>query len=177
LASGVAVDGYSVEGLRTELPFYLRHDIEPKDWLRQIWTPSGEIGVAELSKVEVRFEGRADLVLALKDESGKKWLQVVDAKTTGCLSEQEHSALNQQQRTEIIAEHRLQLALYSHALKIGEMQKPESQRREILPPAILWAVTGEMVEMSHSEFGLASSELIFRIEELAKESAGVSQSY
>lgn len=177
LVSGIAVDGYSVEGLRTELPFYLRHDIEPKDWLRKIWTPSGEIGVAELSKVEVRFEGRADLVLALKDASGKKWLQVVDAKTTGCLSEQEHSVLNQHQRTEIIAEHRLQLALYSHALKIGEMQKPESQRREILPPAILWAATGEMIEMSHSEYGLASSELIVRIEELAKESAGVSLSY
>ena len=176
LASGVAVDGYRVEGLRTELPFYLRHDIEPENWSRNLWTPSGDVCVAELSKVEVRFEGRADLVLALKDEQGKKWLQVVDAKTTGCLGDQEHSILNQHQRAEIIAEHRLQLALYSHALKIGEMQKPEISRREILPPAILWAATGEMVEMSLNEFELASSDLIVRIEEVAKESAGVSES-
>ncbi len=176
LASGAVVDGYCVEGLRTELPFYLRHDIEPENWSRQVWTPSGNVCVAELAKVEVRFEGRADLVLALKDERGKKWLQVVDAKTTDCLKEQENSVLDQQQRADIISEHRLQLALYSHALKIGEMQKPEAQRREILPPAILWAATGEMVEMSKIEYELASSELISRIEELAKESTGVSMS-
>ena len=176
LTSGVVVDGYCVEGLRTELPFYLRHDIEPENWSRNIWTPSGDVCVAELGKIEVRFEGRADLVLALKDEQGRKWLQVVDAKTTGCLSDQEHIVLNQQQRADIITEHRLQLALYSHALEIGEMQKPEDKRRGVLPPAILWAATGEMVEMSQIEYELASSELIVRIEELAKESAGVSKS-
>ena len=176
LASGAVVDGYCVEGLRTELPFYLRHDIEPENWSRNIWTPSGDLRIAELGKVEVRFEGRADLVLALKDEQEKKWLQVVDAKTTGCLNDQEHIALNQHQRAEIIAEHRLQLALYSHALKIGEMQKPEAERRGILPPAILWAATGEMVEMSRDEYEEAGRELMVRIEELAKESAGVSTS-
>ena len=59
----------------------------------------------------------------------------------------------------IVAEHRLQLALYSLALEIGESLKPESQRRLILPPAIQVSASGRMIRMTDDDFEQAKQDL------------------
>lgn len=176
LTKGELFDGMFVEGLRTELPFNFlmksNHDIK-----RKVWTPKGEVPVTEVDEVHTIFDGRADLVLALRDENGRGWLQVVDAKTKGCLSGfnsksptdghplQYDSGQNlphaeTEAEIEILNHHRLQLALYCLALEENEMIKPEELRRRILPPAILVAASGRMVRMSDHDYHEAKSDLV-----------------
>ena len=60
---------------------------------------------------------------------------------------------------EIIAEHRLQLALYSLALEIGESLKPEEKRRKILPPAIQVSASGRMIRMTDDDYSQSLEDL------------------
>lgn len=176
LASGETFDGYRVEGLRTELPFYFTIENHPKDQNRHQWTPNGEYPNAVVEKITTVFDGRADLVLALVDDSGQGWLQVVDAKTTGCLSkfnegdlakdhplqkvkDSESPFATTSSEEKIILEHRLQLALYCRALEEGESLKPEDKRRKILPPAIQVSASGRMIRMTDADYEKAKEDL------------------
>ena len=176
LASGGTVDGFTVEGLRTELPFYLSLEHEPDNMQRFAWSPRGEQTISTIEMIRTTFNGRADLVLALRDEDGQGWLQVVDAKTKHCLygfnpsnplegndlqifTEMDHPYASTPAEQEIIEEHRLQLALYSIALEIGEMSKPVEKRRKILPPAIQVSASGRVVRMHEEDFEKAKQDL------------------
>ncbi|MEL0100118.1 MAG: 3'-5' exonuclease, partial [Euryarchaeota archaeon] len=85
LTLGKEFDGFKVEGLRTELPFYLSITNSPEGLSRHVWTPKGDLKVSDIQTIETIFNGRIDLVLALENQDGTKYLQVVDSKTTGCL--------------------------------------------------------------------------------------------
>ena len=102
---------------------------------------NGEFAISEIESIKSIFNGRADLVLALRDDDGQGWLQVVDAKTKQCLygfnpsSPIEGNDLQifldenspyptTEAEEEILKEHRLQLTLYSIALEVAEMAKP-----------------------------------------------------
>jgi len=176
LTSGEEYDGMVGEGLRTELPFNYLVKSDHK-LTRSIWTPSGNVQVAEVGEVRTTFDGRADLVLALRDNEGNGWLQVVDAKTTGCLSGynskspseghplqrdqgQKSPHAQSEAEYEILAHHRLQLALYCLALEENEKMKPKELRRRILPPAILVAASGRMIRMRDEDYEEAKSNLI-----------------
>jgi len=175
LTKGKTIDGMKVEGLRTELPFNFirksKHEIE-----RMAWSPRGDMPLVKIEEVHTIFDGRADLVLALRDGSGQGWLQVVDAKTKGCLtgynrespeeghplqvvSGNESPYAESESEIEILNEHRLQLTLYCLALQENESKKPVSQQRKILPPAILVAASGRMIRMRDEEYKQAQSDL------------------
>lgn len=175
LTKGGNFDGMILEGLRTELPFNFVHS-SAKDITRQKWTPRGSVPTTNITQVHSIFDGRADLVLALKGDDGKSYLQVVDAKTRGCLSafNPDNPADGHELQTgigiespyaktdseiEILTKHRLQLTLYCLALEANEERKPEHLRREILPPAILIAASGRMVRMNDEDFKKAKSDL------------------
>ena len=176
LVSGEEYDGFKVEGLRTELPFYLSLAHHPASLHRTIWTPRGRQIKAAIESINAIFDGRADLVLALRDKQSQGWLQVVDAKTKQCLggfnpsdplegnelqislSEKSPHASSPSEEA-IIAEHRLQLTLYSLALEIGEAMKPETERRKILPPAIQISASGRMVRMTDEDYKKARLDL------------------
>ena len=176
LAAGKNIYGFIVEGLRTELPFYLSLEHKPNDLQRTSWSPSGEFAISEIEAIKSIFNGRADLVLALRDDDGQGWLQVVDAKTKQCLygfnpsSPIEGNDLQifldenspyptTEAEEEILKEHRLQLTLYSIALEVAEMAKPVERRRKILPPAIQVSASGRMIRMRDEEFELAKRDL------------------
>jgi len=175
LTQGESFDGMIVEGLRTELPFNFvcksKNNIERKGW-----SPKGEISLVKVEEVHSIFDGRADLVLALRDTDGNGWLQVVDAKTKGCLSgynrespEEGHPLqfnggndspfAQSDSEKDILSDHRLQLTLYCLALEENEMKKPQNIRRKILPPAILVAASGRMVRMKDDDYEKAKSDL------------------
>ena len=177
LTTGNRLDGMKIEGLRTELPFHISLDYNPENVHRNLWTPQGIEIRALVSKISTIFDGRADLVLALRDEDDQGYLQVVDAKTTDCLGK--FNVENSLEGSElqivgdekslfattfaeenIIEEHRLQLALYSYALELSEGLRPESERRTILPPAILVAASGRMIRMSNEKFEQSLSDLM-----------------
>jgi hypothetical protein len=176
LVSGEEYDGFKVEGLRTELPFYLSLTHYPVSLNRTIWTPRGRQIKAVIESINAIFDGRADLVLALRDKESQGWLQVVDAKTKQCLGgfnpsdplEGNELQISKNEKSphaaspaeeEIIAEHRLQLTLYSLALEIGEAKKPETERRQILPPAIQISASGRMVRMTDDDYEKARLDL------------------
>jgi ATP-dependent exoDNAse (exonuclease V) beta subunit len=176
LVLGEEYDGFTVEGLRTELPFYLSLTHHPESLHRTIWTPKGRQVKSVIESINAIFDGRADLVLALRDNNSQGWLQVVDAKTKQCLggfnpsdpldgndlqmtiSETSPHAASPSEEA-IVAEHRLQLTLYSLALEIGEAMKPESERRKILPPAIQISASGRLVRMTDDDYKKARLDL------------------
>ena len=176
MTQGGKFDGFKVDGLRTELPFYISINKLPQGITRQIWTPTEHVDASVIHSIETIFNGRIDLVLALTDENGGGWLQVVDSKTTGCLSsfniedsDQGHDLqfvvdpLSPFAKTEaekkILNKHRLQLALYSLALEESESKKSESSRRKILPPAIHVAASGRVVRMTEEEYKKSLNDL------------------
>ncbi len=176
LTNGKLFDGMIVEGLRTELPFNFVHQ-SSHDIVREKWSPTGSNVVSNIRKINTIFDGRADLVLALKDRQGKGWLQVVDAKTKGCLdgynrespfegnplqivSDNSFPFAITDAEKEILHNHRLQLSLYCLALEANEKSKPEIERREILPPAILVAASGRLIRLSQEDFIKSKKDLL-----------------
>ena len=169
--------GYCVEGLRTELPFYFSHNVAFDGVVRTSFSVDGPRPQALVDHVDVVFDGRADLVLALRDHEGKGCLQVVDLKTKGCrdiFNPENPSAGSRLQTFEgdilapfpstsaeraILDEHRLQLTLYSVALEAIEQQKPESERRRVLPPSLLIGASGRMVQLTDGEYAEAKTTL------------------
>ena len=171
---GEAVNGWSVEAVRTELPFFHREVLARKE---SVDAPFRHANGAVVHRVNMDFSGRADLVLALVDEQGGGALQVVDLKTRGCLA-----AFNEDEPTRghplqqvppsevstvpqsddeahILNEHRLQLTLYSMALEAIEARKPEAERRRVLPPALLLGANGRIVALSQGAFDRAKDDL------------------
>ena len=169
-ASGGDYDGYVVEGLRTELPFYYVDKVEFSELYRTNFSVTGPHASSQVAYVDVVFDGRADLVLALRDEDGHGFLQVVDLKTKGCrddfnpenpedgsyLQSYTGNLLDPMPSTDaeasILEQHKLQLALYSLALESMEAQKPESQRRTVLPPSLLIGASGRIIQMTSEEY-------------------------
>lgn len=175
LSEGGEFDGYKVEGLRTELPFFHSEKITSDDIVRY-----SDIGkqnpVALVDAITAYFDGRIDLVIALTDKSGSGYLQVVDLKTKGCLNGfnfespengtklQRHGnqfSLHAETYSEkdLVNDYRLQLALYSVILENSEAQKSAEQRRIILPPAILVGASGKMIRLTDEDYAKAKHEL------------------
>lgn len=178
LSSGQTQNGFTVEGLRTELPFLYKHNIEMQDKYKTVFSLLGPEAVAQVQQVTISFDGRADLVLALRDQSNKGYLQIVDLKTTGCRgqfddldAEQGHDLQKLQgdplspfastaAEKEILAKYRLQLTLYSLALEAIESSKPKSQRREILAPALLVGASGRMIRLDDEQYQKSRQDLL-----------------
>ena len=130
--------------------------------------------MATVPRPIAEVEGRMDLVLAVQDDEAGACLQVVDLKTTGCLAPyrpddvrkghglQDLSAIGDDGRTqaerEELEHYALQLTLYSMALEAQEEGRPEAQRRTVLPPALLVAASGRMVEMTADEYDAYRAE-------------------
>ena len=171
---GEEVNGWSVEAVRTELPFFHREVLARKE---SVEPPFRHTNGAVVHRVNMDFSGRADLVLALVDEQGAGALQVVDLKTRGCLAAfnedepqrghplqqvppSEVSTVPQSdEEADILNEHRLQLTLYSMALEAIEARKPEAERRRVLPPALLLGANGRIVALSQGAFDRAKDDL------------------
>ena len=182
LADGEVHNGFQVEGLRTELPFYHRHPVSTAGLVRTKFDVSGPIQTSALEHLNLVFDGRADLVLALRDEQDKGYLQIVDLKTRGCrdgfnvhdsekgtpLQRVKGDVLDPTASTdaekELLHEHRLQLTLYSLALEAIELQKPKELQREILPPALLVGASGRMIQLSKDAFAKAREDLEEQLE-------------
>ena len=177
LAAGETHNGLTVEGLRTELPFYHHHAVEVDGIERSTFSIQGAIPHAVLSQLDLIFDGRADLVLALRNEHAEGFLQVVDLKTKDCrdgfnpTDPSKGTALQQyagdrldpypstSSERSILDEHRLQLTLYSMALQAAEATKPSEEQRRILPPALLVGASGRMLQLTVEEFEGAQQDL------------------
>ena len=188
-ANGGKFHGYVVEGLRTELPFYYVNKVEFNDLYRTGFSVNGPVALSKIDHVDIVFDGRADLVLALRDEQGRGYLQVVDLKTKGCrdafnpqdplegsaLQKYEGDLLDPSPSTHaeisILEQHKLQLTLYSLALESMEQQKPESERRTILPPSLLMGASGRILQMTSSEYDDAKATFSQHLEWIAQLSA------
>lgn len=174
---GEVLNGWKVEAVRTELPFYHREVLTKGEGGDGEEGPYAQYNGASVQKVNMDFNGRADLVLALMDEQGQGALQVVDLKTRGCLGafnpdepakghplqavppSEIDPVPQSDEEAHILYEHRLQLALYSMALESIEAKKPASEQRRILPPALLLGANGRMVELSQGAFEQAKKDL------------------
>jgi len=184
LSAGETHDEFTVEGLRTELPFLYKHNISMQDKYKTVFSLSGPQPVAEVEQVTISFDGRADLVLALRDKSNKGYLQVVDLKTTGCRSEFKSDAskghplqilegdsldpfATTDAEKDILEKYSLQLTLYSLALEAMESAKPLSERREILAPALLIGASGRMVRLTPDDYQKARKKLEGHLEWMA----------
>tara|TARA_B100001093_G_scaffold516803_1_gene596513 strand:- start:66608 stop:71581 length:4974 start_codon:yes stop_codon:yes gene_type:complete len=188
-AKGEHIHGFSVEGLRTELPFYYVNQVRFTDLHRSGFSVDGPRPLARVDHVDIVFDGRADLVLALRDTNGRGYLQVVDLKTKGCRDEfnfndpQKGSRLQRfngellnpypstPAERSILKQHTLQLTLYSLALESMEQQKPESERRTILPPSLLMGASGRMLQMTETEYGASKATFSQHLEWMAQLSA------
>jgi len=177
LVGGESHQGWSVEAVRTELPFFHRERLSMEEEpMQALVSPTLRDG-AELLAVNMDFSGRADLVLALVNASGEGALQVVDLKTRGCLKTFNEKnpkkghvlqrigpdnldvAPQSDEETQLLHEHRLQLTLYSLALQAIEDRKPEDERRTVLPPALLLGANGRLIQLTQSEYDDAIDDL------------------
>lgn len=174
LARGDEQFGRSLDGLRTEHPFFAMLEVPGGPVSVTAWTREGRVDVATVQRPVAEVEGRMDLVIAVQDSALGACLQVVDLKTTGCLSPyrpddvtkghplQDLSDIGEDGRTQAerdeLAHYALQLTLYSMALEAQETARPEEQRRRVLPPALLVAASGRMVEMTEEEYASHRSE-------------------
>jgi ATP-dependent exoDNAse (exonuclease V) beta subunit len=175
--AGEPLHGFIVEAVRTELPFIHSYPVSVDSFKRSRFSPNGPVEQATVERVDMNFNGRADLVLALADENGQGCLQVVDLKTKGCMApfnpdlrEKGHALQEVGPETtnpfpetdaeaEILYEHRLQLTLYSVALEAIEQLKPKEEQRRVLPPALLLGANGRIVQMTEEEFLAAKADL------------------
>ena len=169
--------GFSVEAVRTELPFIHSRPIDLDSFSRLRFTPSGSVVQVQIEQIDMKFNGRADLVLALVDEEKRGCLQVVDLKTKGCMApfdstnpmkghalqaigpENTNPLPQSEAEANTLHEHRLQLTLYSVALEALELLKPKEERRRVLPPALLLGANGRIVQMTDEEFDDAKNDL------------------
>jgi ATP-dependent exoDNAse (exonuclease V) beta subunit len=175
--SGETHHGWTVEAVRTELPFFHRERLEVNSETFHASEQSLAGPPSVTASVTMDFSGRADLVLALADQNGQGALQVVDLKTQGCLASFDpsspadghalqavpptHLAVEPATPAEdtILQEHRLQLTLYSVALEAMEATKPERERRRVLPPALLLGANGRIVQLNDEDFNQAKKDL------------------
>ena len=171
--------GWKVEGLRTEVPFDLGL-LTSKELPLNVWTPYGEIPIAEIDSIVTSLTGRIDLVLALAKDTGESAYLVVDLKTRGCgvsfnaeNSMQGHpiqqvsdsEEMNENER-ELLAEHRMQLALYCLALE--NQGESNDSGRILLPPAIYVAANGRMISEDEAMMPRSRTQLDELLSTLSK---------
>ena len=179
LCNGDEINGLKVEGLITEMPFSVSFNQEHGDLFLESWTPFGEIQTQQTQRSTIRFNGRMDLVLALRDSDGNGYIQAVDFKTEECrtgfnytypengnpLQQFPESSNNFDDRTDaeskLLYNHRMQLSLYNKALSIWQdtVAKSSKNSRSVLPPAILVAANGRLVSWNKEEMKQNSVEL------------------
>ena len=175
--SGETVNGWTVEAVRTELPFFHKETLSMEDPTMQALVSPSEHSGAQMDGVNMEFNGRADLVLALVNEDGQGALQVVDLKTKGCLEKFNEAdpakghPLQQQpptnlsvkpatpQEQALLDEHRLQLTLYAMALEAIEQRKPDHLQRVVLPPSLLLGANGRVIQLTGDEYKQAKTAL------------------
>ena len=161
MVRGTVFDGRRVEGLRTEMPFHVSMPISFDSVSRSKWTPEGEEDLVTIDSTTIDMSGVIDLVLCENNEKGPPTIRAIDLKTTEAHSLLDHSksglleALGDESsgpscdsEISLLHKHRLQMALYHHALEESESDRLEAglPQREVLPPAILVGLTGRLVE-------------------------------
>ena len=181
LLKGKEMNGFFAEGVRTELPFRHTHDFGDLHLELIRTTPFGDELEAVVDEASMIFEGRIDLVIALRDKENNGYLQIVDLKTKGCLNDFSidmssphplqviegdpmHPLPTTLAEAELLQSYRLQLTLYSMALEAIESRKPNHLRRRILPPAILVGASGRMIELTSEQYAQAKNELSQHLE-------------
>jgi superfamily I DNA/RNA helicase len=169
LTSGGTWNGETVEGLRTEWPFSVRHSITI-DAADRAWSPNGAQLLASIAAFEISFNGIADLVLCTRLESGEGAIRAIDLKTTGAAhlhANWAHPLLEAEgedrhpSEVELLQDYRMQLALYTLALQRQEQAREADGRdsRTVLPPAILSTATGRLIAMTPEEMTAALQDL------------------
>ena len=185
-ANGETHHGRIPEGLRTELPFLYNHRVNLEGVSKQVFKNNSFQNLSNIDMIEVVFEGRADLVMAFRDDEGNGMLQVIDMKTTDCLHGFNHSnpaqgnnlqkingdVLDRFATTEheksILESYKYQLTLYSMVLEAMELEKPTGEQRQVLPPAILIAASGKSIEMTVEDYELCKTQLIDQLDWIAR---------
>ncbi|MCH1592024.1 MAG: UvrD-helicase domain-containing protein, partial [Candidatus Thalassarchaeaceae archaeon] len=172
---GKTVDGGRVEGLRTEMPFHISIPISFDSVERGKWSLDGGEDLISISSSTIDMSGVIDLVLCMSSEKGPHTIRAIDLKTTEAHSLYSDSesdlllAIGDESRgpscdAEILLlhKHRLQMALYHHALEKSEYDKFEAglPHREVLPPAILVGLTGRLVEYALTTLEEAKADLL-----------------
>ena len=140
--------------------------------------------MARVDKAIIEMSGIVDLVLCTANSSGESYIRAVDLKTedAGQVDSDSSEGLLEalgsdlagpacEAEIEILSKHRMQLNLYYLALQSIQKAREAADLsyRTVLPPAILVAVTGRMVEYPMEMLERASQEL----EELLVRSAGM----
>ena len=190
LCKGDEIEGMKVEGLITEMPFNVSFQQEHSELYCSTWTPFGDVKSHETKRSTVGLNGRIDLVLALRDSEGNGYLRAIDFKTEECtkgfnfenpsqgnpLQILPNNPDNFYERTdaesELLDNHKMQLALYNKALKTWqEALQEESQTREVLAPAIMVAASGRLISWNEDEMLQNSLELDELLNWTAKVSA------
>ena len=169
--------GEKLDGLRTEQPFALSLTVAVDEMLHR-FTAHGQDPLAAVEEVTFDFAGIADLVLATHVEAdpANGRIRAIDLKTTDArmlhrgaltaLTDVDADAPRTAAEAELLEHYRMQLALYTRALidTEGKRDKP----REVMPPAILVATTGRLIEMTPEESDAAQQELEELLADLAR---------
>ena len=85
LTSGEDIENHSVDGLRTEYPFFITNDIEVPQITRSIWTPNRREIVRKINSVKIDMSGSIDLVLCTRTNS-ESFIRPIDLKTSQAYS-------------------------------------------------------------------------------------------
>ena len=152
ITRGETVKGHTLQGLRTELPFLLSKEVEFEPLIHSLWTPDGKWATTLESRAIVQMEGFIDIVICTQDPEGRPTMRAVDIKTDSTMrtllaehnSDPHNPSLDFENR--MLLRHGIQLAIYHNALVAMNEQLPIEARRLVLPPAIVWAGNGRMVE-------------------------------
>ena len=183
MVRGKVFDGRRVEGLRTEMPFHVSIPVSFDSVKRSKWSPDGEEILITIDSTTIDMSGVIDMVLCARNENGPSSIRAIDLKTT-----EAHSLLDQSQsglldalgdestgpscdaEKSLLHKHRLQMALYHHALEESESDRFKAglPHREVLPPAILVGLTGRLVEYPTALIEEAKADLMETLSRTAR---------
>lgn len=173
LCSGTSVDGHSVDGLRTEMPFHIARTVRPGGITRGRWSPDGLEPISYIDHASLEMDGVIDLVLCTTSDEGS-FVRPIDLKTEEAMSILDYdsdgliSSLGSesiepvsQAEIDILEHHSMQLTLYYLSLKSIEEERKKRglPYREVLRPAILVGITGRIVEYPEDMFITALQKL------------------
>ena len=189
--SGKSVDGHTLEGLRTEMPFHISIPTNFEAVERTRWSPDGPESLSIMDTANIEMSGVIDLVICTRTLQGESTIRPIDLKTEGAdmvLDDSEKGLFASmgeistepicEAEEQILSKHRLQLALYHLALTLSEKDKMDSDipHREVLPPAILVGVTGRLVEYPRDMIEQSISDLHLLLARTARISLSSQQS-
>ena len=152
LSRGEQVCGHALHGHRTELPFIFSKTVTFPSIIHGNWTPYGLMETSIENRAVVKMEGFIDLVICTEDQDGRPTIRAVDVKTDSTVSGISDRPVGDDHnpRTdfefELLRRHGNQLAVYHEALRAMNKQSPLEMQRNLLPPAIVWAGNGRMIE-------------------------------